>query len=146
MTPISIQKQCLVIGKTPPDWPSGWAFPGPNPPGWPKRTPDNFGFLCSYDNAILSIQCRDEFNEPTDAMLGQFFEITASGERGGIVRLRTSNSQVWSRKALIAITAPTVSVPLQFEKENLGGEKATAQIELFGYANGGVALRAQVAI
>ncbi len=140
-----LQKQCLVLGATPADWNAGWAFPGPNPPGWPKRMPQDFRFTAAYrDGRELHIGCFDSYNEPTDLMVGQMFEITASGERGGLIRMRSSENQVWSRKVLVNITAPHISIPLQFEAENLGGERGMIRVELFGHNDGGVVTFAQV--
>jgi hypothetical protein len=143
MSTISAQKQCLIIGKKPSDWPSGWAFPGPNPPGWPKDAPgEHFKFPIRYIDGVLYIDCLDEHDEATDLMQGQCFEISAFGERGGTVRLRAAVDQPWSRRAVVNISAPSLSLPLEFETSWLGNEKAFIRVELFGHT---LLMRAELA-
>ena len=139
---ISVRKACLVLpaGAKPRDWPTGWDIPGPCPPGWPKVImPLRHFFQARYDGA-LRVDCFDEFAEPTDALVGHMFQISAYADTDPICRMRVSGD-VWSKIALVGIQPLSggnfgICAPLEFERERLAGAPLRIVVRVFGDESG----------
>ena len=133
-------------GARPNDWPSGWVVDGPSPPGWPKYRADlekQFRFQLAYANDILTVTCFDQFNEDTDLMLGQLFEITAFCETQPVCRLKREEAAPWSLKALAKIREYERGKWGLRERLLLEHRPAVIRVDLFGY---NPLLRAELAV
>lgn len=119
------RKDCLVIGTQPPDWPANWPFPpkaGVLPPGYPRPAPAGVHLECACIGGHVVVHVvDDEYREPSDALNGQFVEITALDYSNKPARLRTSDAEPWSKRALVQIGKTNASFgvvqPFVFEAQ-----------------------------
>jgi len=124
---------------TPPGWPQGWSFPGPNPPGWPKRYDlDPVTIKAWIKRGELTVQCRDEYDEPTDALAGHYIELTACDAESGRP-LRVCSNSPWAKKALILVKEYIrgewgIRLPFKVNLDWADTNRVFVAVRLYGFA------------
>lgn len=90
---------------TPVNWPSGWAFPvkhGAWPPGYPQAFPADVFMRYTWSKGLLVVWFVDEFEQPTEALNGQFMEIQALKD-DKVVGVRDVPGGKWTKHLLLPI-------------------------------------------
>jgi len=96
----------------PPNWPRGWDFPSEAPPpGYPKKFTGPHKLDAHFKDGILTVAVRNEFNEVTDDLNGEFLRIDCDS------RMRQSADGQWKKVCLFGIDNIGIVEALLLEKE-----------------------------